>query len=115
MENYTIHNEPDFVPVYETEGEVTIDKSVLRALLDLATGSMDFGSGFWDNEQVEVARKVAKILGIEPRTVTPTDFSCQYDGHVLYKDSKNKTHQAIADQDYYTNRCSVCHRTTKEN
>ena len=81
MNDYTVHNEPDFAPVYEPEGDVTIDKMVLRALLDLATGSMDFGSGFWDNEQVEIARKVAVVLGVDPNDVTPQNFKCTYGPH----------------------------------
>ncbi|UOF81957.1 hypothetical protein [Caudoviricetes sp.] len=108
MSEYTVHDEPDFAPVYESEGEVTIDKSVLRALLDLATGSMDFGSGFWDNEQTEIARKVATVLGIEPRTVTPGNFKCQYDGHVLFDVSK--THST----NYRTGRCQDCLKIIEE-
>ena len=49
------------------------------ALLDLAVGSLDFGSGFWDNEQTEVARKCAVVVGLDPATVTPANFIATYE------------------------------------
>lgn len=114
MSDYSVHDEEGFAAVYETEGEVSIDKSVLRALLDLATGSADFASCFWDNEQVEIARKVATILGIPPVDVTPSNFKCQYDGHVSYKNTYTISGRTLTDNDYYTNRCKQCNKIVKE-
>lgn len=78
--SYTVRDEPDFEPTYDEDEPVTLRKGDLRALLDVATGSMDYGSGFLDNEQVEALRLIAPLLGIHPDTVTPTNFICQYTG-----------------------------------
>lgn len=77
---YSVHDEPDFERTYDEDEEVTIRKGDLRAVLDVATGSMDFGSGFLDNEQVEALRKLASIIGIDPLVATPSNFTCQYKG-----------------------------------
>jgi len=50
----------------------------LRALFDLAVNSMDFGSGFWDSEDVAVARKIAQSLGIDPMIGVPFGFRSNY-------------------------------------
>lgn len=75
---WSVHDEPDFARVYDEDDEVTIRRGDLRALLDIGTGSMDFGSGFMDNEQVEALRKVAVLLGVDPVTATPPNFLEQY-------------------------------------
>lgn len=77
-DDYTVRDEDGFVPTYDEDETVTIRKGDLRAVLDVATGSMDFGSGFLDNEQTEALRKAASILGIDPLVVTPAAFACQY-------------------------------------
>jgi hypothetical protein len=46
----------------------------IRILFDTAVGSMDFSSGFLDNEEVEVLRKVAVYLGRDPKEATPSNF-----------------------------------------
>lgn len=82
---FTVHDQPGFQRVYDEDDEITIRKGDLRALLDIATGSLDFGSGFLDNEQVEVLRKMAPLLGVDPLTVTPHNFLrtyyCTPNGH----------------------------------
>lgn len=80
MTTFSVHDQSDFERVYDEDDTLTIRRGDLRALLDLATGSMDFGSGFWDNEQVEIARKVAGLLGIDLMLVTPFNFTCVYNG-----------------------------------
>jgi hypothetical protein len=50
MTEYSVHNEPDFARVYDDDEQVLVRRGDLQALLNLATGSMDFGSGFWDHE-----------------------------------------------------------------
>jgi hypothetical protein len=58
-----------------------IDDEVLRALFDTAVHSMDFGSGFLDDEEVASLRAVAVILGVDPLEGTPGNFKCKYRGH----------------------------------
>lgn len=77
---YSVHDEPDFERVYDEDGIVQVRRGDLRALLDLATESMNFSSGFWCEEETEIARGVAELLGIEPGVVTPTNMKCKYEG-----------------------------------
>lgn len=79
-EPFSVHDQSDFERVYDEDELVTIRKGDLRAVLDVATQSMDFGSGFLDNEQVEALRKLAGIIGIDPLVATPSNFTCQYKG-----------------------------------
>lgn len=90
---YTVENEPDYARTYDEDEPVTIRRGDLRALLDVATGSMDFGSGFLDNEQVEALRKVASVLGVDPIIVTPSNFVCQYGGEHQWRPTYNPLHQ----------------------
>jgi hypothetical protein len=78
MGDFSVHDQPDFERVYDEDEVIEVRRGDLRALLDLATGSMDFGSGFWDNEPVEIARKIAGVLDIAPVLVTPHNFTYQY-------------------------------------
>lgn len=80
MSDYSVHNEPDFARVYDEDEIIPIRKGDLRALLDTVTGSMDYGSGFLDNEEVEIIRAIAVMLDIDPNKVTPDNFWCQYSG-----------------------------------
>lgn len=57
---------------------VTLPVEDVKALLDIATNSMDFGSGFWDHEECEAARKIAVALGIDPMNVTPGSLAKEY-------------------------------------
>ena len=54
------------------------DLDTWRAVFDIAIGSMNFGSGFLDHEEVEHLRKAAVILGVDPELATPDNFLCQY-------------------------------------
>lgn len=58
--------------------KVQIEVEELKATFDIAVHSMDFGSGFLDNEEVEHLRKVAEILGLDPMDATPRNFRKQY-------------------------------------
>lgn len=59
--------------------DVLVPRQTLQALLDLAVHSLDFGSGFWDQEDVDVAREVATLLGdVCPNACTPTDMLSKY-------------------------------------
>lgn len=77
-EAFSVHDQPDFERVYDEDEELVVRRGDLRALLDVATGSLDFGSGFLDNEQVEVLRRLATVVGIDPILVTPSNFTFQY-------------------------------------
>ncbi len=56
--------------------EVPVDD--LRAVFDIATESMDFGSGFLDHEEVGQLRKIALLLGVDPMEGTPHNFRGSY-------------------------------------
>src|SRR4051812_43093780 len=77
---FSVHDQPDFERVYDDDETIEVRRGDIQALLDLATGSMDFGSGFWDEEQVEIVRKIAAVLGVDPMLVTPSNFTCKYSG-----------------------------------
>ena len=83
---YSVHDEPDFARVYDEDEMMQVRRGDLRALLDLATGSMDFSSGFWNHEETEIARTAATVLGIDPDVVTPSGMKCQYRGHHAWED-----------------------------
>jgi hypothetical protein len=57
---------------------VNIDEADLRALFDIATGSMDFGSGFLDSEEVVLLRRIAEMLGVDPMEGTPINFKASF-------------------------------------
>jgi hypothetical protein len=56
----------------------TIPTDRLRALFDIAAGSMNFTSGFLDTAEVETLRAVALTLGVDPAAATPNEFVSQY-------------------------------------
>lgn len=53
----------------------TVPAEDLRALFDMAVGSMNFGSGFLDSDEVDVLRRVAVLIGVDPMEATPTEFA----------------------------------------
>jgi len=57
---------------------VTVNREQLKALFDVAVGSLDFGSGFWDIDATEAARGIAEALGIDPMEATPSEFNKRY-------------------------------------
>lgn len=50
----------------------------LRALFDVAVGSMNFASGFLDTDEVNMLRRVAEALSVDPMEATPHEFRTQY-------------------------------------
>lgn len=54
--------------------KVRIELEDLKALFDVAVNSMDFGSGFLDTDEVNVLRRVAVVIGVDPMVGTPMDF-----------------------------------------
>ena len=65
---------------------VTIDREVLQKTFDTAVNSMDFGSGFLDDDEVTALRACAEVLGVDPMVATPQNFLCKYreSGHRWY-------------------------------
>lgn len=57
-----------------------IERGLLQILFDTAVNSMDFGSGFLDDEEVAALREVAVLLGVDPMVATPEMFQCKYSG-----------------------------------
>lgn len=59
----------------------------LRAILDALVTSMDFGSGFLDEDEVRSMRRVAELLEVDPNAVTPANWVCQqrFRGHHRWK------------------------------
>lgn len=55
-----------------------IEREHVRALFDLAVGSLDFGSGYLVDEEVEQLRAVAVLLDVDPMEGTPDDYKRRY-------------------------------------
>lgn len=55
-----------------------IDFAVLQKVFDTAVNSMNFGSGFLDDEEVEALRECALALGVDPMNGTPDNFKPKY-------------------------------------
>jgi len=74
--------------VSETSDRVTVDRTMLQIVFDVAVNSLDFGSGFLDDEEVTGLRAIAESLGVDPMVATPEKFRCKYAGqHELLKDT----------------------------
>jgi hypothetical protein len=57
---------------------LTIEKRILQIVFDTAVHSLDFGSGFLDDEEVAALREIAVILSVDPAKATPSNFTCKY-------------------------------------
>lgn len=69
----------------EKSATVTVDRVLLQICFDVAVNSMDFGSGFLDDEEVLGLRAIAAYLGVDPMLATPDNFRCKYLGkHEAY-------------------------------
>lgn len=55
-----------------------IETEDLKAIFDLAVGSMNFGSGFLDGDEVAMLRRIAVVIGVDPWVATPRDFKHQF-------------------------------------
>lgn len=106
---FSVHDQEGYERVYDDDELIEVRRGDIQALLDLATSSLDFGSGFWDEEQVEIARKMAGILGIDPFVVTPSNMACKYRGEHQWRDLKPGEHWGMWGN--ATRWCIVCHHT----
>lgn len=59
---------------------IEVDRTTLQIVFDAAVGSLDFSSGFLDDEEVAGLRAIAVLLGVDPMVATPLNFKCKYDG-----------------------------------
>lgn len=50
----------------------------VKHLFDLVVGSLNFGSGFLDSDDVILLRRVAILIGVDPAVATPETFHGQY-------------------------------------
>lgn len=57
---------------------ITVRRAALAALFDLAVGSLDFGSSFWDTADTIVAREIAETLGVCVTNATPSDHMNEF-------------------------------------
>lgn len=60
------------------KADVTVPFEELQRIFDIAVGSMDFGSGFLDTEEIETLRRLAVRLGVDPAKATSSTFKGQY-------------------------------------
>jgi len=74
---------------------VEIDRRLVEVLFDLAVGSMDFGSGYMVDEDVEVLRQVAVQLGVDPMKGTPENFKCKYDPSLHLWRGRDPSYQVL--------------------
>jgi hypothetical protein len=57
-----------------TKHSISVPTNDLRALFDIAVESMDFGSGFLDDDEVKVLRRIAISIGVDPMEGTPFNY-----------------------------------------
>ena len=58
--------------------DLSVPREDLQILFDTAVNSMDFGSGFLDDHEVECLRRIAVVLGADPKVATPYEFQSKY-------------------------------------
>jgi hypothetical protein len=72
MEPEDLNVTPDFTEKIEAP------KLAIQIMFDALCASLDFGSGFLDTEEVHALREVARILGVDPMTATPSNFRSDF-------------------------------------
>lgn len=61
---------------------ITVSRKMLQLVFDSAVNSIDFSSGFLDDEEVvDGLRACAVALGVDPMIGTPERFRCKFEGH----------------------------------
>ncbi len=58
-----------------TDPTIAVPTEDLRTMFDIAVGSLNFGSGFLDSDEVDVLRRVAVQIGVDPMAGTPKEFA----------------------------------------
>ncbi len=57
---------------------IALDPEVLKIVFDIAVGSMDFGSGFMEEDDVIALRAYAEAIGVDPILATPNNHKCRF-------------------------------------
>lgn len=71
--------------------KIEVELEDAKAVLDIAVGSMNFGSGFLDRDEVASLRRLAEQIGIDPIIATPEAWRLQY-AHVWTPVTKTRYH-----------------------
>jgi hypothetical protein len=61
-----------------TKHTTPVPTNDLKALFDIAVESMDFSSGFLDDDEVAVLRRIAVSIGVDPMLGTPSNYVKKY-------------------------------------
>jgi hypothetical protein len=59
-------------------GMVLMPRGNVQEMLDIIVGSLDYGSGVLDQQQIEALRAAAELLGLDPMSATPSEYSKSY-------------------------------------
>lgn len=81
--------------------DIVVPVEVLQIVFDTAINSMDFGSGFLDDEEVTALRDMAMRLGQDPLLATPSGHHKKFYGHVAEAGVVD-TRTGLVDADYGT-------------
>lgn len=93
--------------------EIQIHRSILQITFDTAVNSMDFGSGFLDEEEIEALRAVAVALGVDPKVATPRNRRCPLYGHEWARNDKRwRSGLGVVDEVWWY--CPNCNATRDE-
>ena len=89
---------------------VMLPKAAVQALLDIAVSSMDFGSGFWEQDETDAARYIAKQLGVDPLEATPPDMRKNYPHSFVTRETRitQKPYWEGGAVTYTDERCKWC-------
>jgi hypothetical protein len=74
-----------------SDENILVRKDLLQIVFDAAVSSMDFTSGFLDDEEVSALRDIAVLLGVEPAVATPKEFKGKYEGAVCKREGHIRT------------------------
>jgi hypothetical protein len=85
-----------------------VDRKTLQIVFDVAVNSLDFGSGFLDQEEVDALRDLAKALDVDPMMATPHNLRCVYTGkHEPWPSSEGAAMNRFAID---PRMCRYCHK-----
>lgn len=59
-------------------GMILMARGNVQEMFDIIVGSLDFGSGFLYEDQIQMLRAVAEQLGVNPMVATPSNYSKSY-------------------------------------
>lgn len=74
-------------------------------LLDIIVRSLDFGSGFLDNDEVDQLRSLAVLIGVDPDLATPGNHICRFHGGHDWKDWQPEPFSRTPSEQRFCKRC----------